>query len=48
MKTQSLNQKSKKNHTPNATTKKAIANIEAKEKLEKVSTVDELFKKLSG
>ena len=40
-------QECKLDHTPNAVTKKAIANIEAEKGLEEVATVDELFKKLS-
>ncbi len=33
-------------HTPNAVTQKALANIEAGKRLGKVATIDELFKKL--
>lgn len=40
-------QECKLDHTPNAETKQAIANIEAGMGLEEASTVEELFKKLS-
>lgn len=40
-------QECKLDHTPNAITKKAIANIEAGIGLEEASTVAELFRKLS-
>lgn len=40
-------QECKLDHTPNATTKKAIANLEAGIGVEEAATVAELFKKLS-
>jgi len=41
-------EKCSENHTPNEITSKALENVENRKGLEKVDTVEELFKKLSS